>query len=71
MKIKLLALKLKEIIFNSTGVNWRKFMKITSKISDLVKEIKYTQNKYIWMKAVLGIMTTDTEIQKWQWKNVS
>ena len=25
----------------------------------MIKKIKYTQNKYIWMKAALGIMTTD------------
>ena len=25
-----------------------------------MKKIKYTQNKYIWMKAAMGIMTTDT-----------
>ena len=35
--------------------------KILSKISELVEKIKYTQNKYIWMKAALGIMTTDTQ----------
>ena len=23
--------------------------------------MKYTQNKYIWMKTALGIMTTDTQ----------
>ena len=27
----------------------------------LIKNIKYTQNKYIWMKAALGMMTTDTQ----------
>ena len=27
----------------------------------MVDKIKYTQNKYIWMKAALGIMTTDTQ----------
>ena len=32
-----------------------------SRISELVEKIKYTQNKYIWMKAALGIMTTDTQ----------
>ena len=25
------------------------------------KKIRYTQNKFIWMKAALGIMTTDTK----------
>ena len=28
---------------------------------DLINKIKYTQNKLIWMKAALGIMTTDTQ----------
>jgi glutamate N-acetyltransferase/amino-acid N-acetyltransferase len=32
-----------------------------NKIPDLIQKIKYTQNKYIWMKAALGIMTTDTQ----------
>ena len=27
----------------------------------MINNIKYTQNKYIWMKAALGIMTTDTQ----------
>ena len=27
----------------------------------MIDKIKYTQNKYIWMKAALGIMTTDTQ----------
>ena len=30
-------------------------------IPDLIEKVKYTQNKYIWMKAALGIMTTDTQ----------
>ena len=34
--------------------------KIRNKIPDLIDKIKYTQNKLIWMKAALGIMTTDT-----------
>ena len=28
---------------------------------NLINKIKYTQNKFIWMKAALGIMTTDTK----------
>ena len=35
--------------------------KIKIKIPELIDKIKYTQNKYIWMKAALGIMTTDTQ----------
>ena len=56
-------IKSKEIIFGCTGTIGETFPedKIKSKISDLVKNIRYTQNKYIWMKAALGIMTTDTQ----------
>ena len=53
----------KGIIFGCTGTIGERFPeeKITNKISDLVDNIKYTQNKYIWMKSALGIMTTDTQ----------
>ena len=56
-------IKPKEIIFGCTGTIGEKFPeeKIKDKIPDLVESIKYTQNKYIWMKAALGIMTTDTQ----------
>jgi len=56
-------IKSKNVIFGCTGVIGEKFPeeKIKSKIPDLIKNIKYTQNKYIWMKAALGIMTTDTQ----------
>jgi glutamate N-acetyltransferase / amino-acid N-acetyltransferase len=56
-------IKPKEIIFGCTGTIGETFPeeKIKSKIPDLVKMTKYTQNKYIWMKAALGIMTTDTQ----------
>ena len=56
-------IKKNNIIFGCTGTIGEKFPdeKIKSKLSDLVKNIKYTQNKYIWMKAALGIMTTDTQ----------
>ena len=55
-------IKLKDIIFGCTGTIGEVFPdeKIKNKIPDLVGRIKYTQNKYIWMKAALGIMTTDT-----------
>ena len=55
-------IKLKDIIFGCTGTIGEVFPeeKIKNKIPDLVNRIKYTQNKYIWMKAALGIMTTDT-----------
>ena len=53
----------REIIFGCTGTIGEIFPeeKIINSISDLVSKIKYTQNKYIWMKAALGIMTTDTQ----------
>ncbi len=56
-------IKAKDIIFGCTGTIGEVFPeeKIRNKISVLVNNIKYTQNKYIWMKAALGIMTTDTE----------
>ena len=56
-------IKPKHIIFGCTGTIGEKFPldKIKLKIPDLIKNIKYTQNKYIWMKAALGIMTTDTQ----------
>ena len=57
------VIKPKNIIFGCTGTIGEKFPedKIKFKIPDLIKNIKYTQNKYIWMKAALGIMTTDTQ----------
>ena len=56
-------IKPKNIIFGCTGTIGEKFPleKIKSKIQDLIKNIRYTQNKYIWVKAALGIMTTDTQ----------
>ena len=56
-------IKPKNIIFGCTGTIGEKFPeeKIKSKIPELIKNIKYTQNKYIWMKAALAIMTTDTQ----------
>ena len=56
-------IKPKEIIFGCTGTIGEIFPeeKILKKIPELVDKIKYTQNKYIWMKAALGIMTTDTQ----------
>jgi glutamate N-acetyltransferase/amino-acid N-acetyltransferase len=53
----------REIMFGCTGTIGEAFPyeKITSKISVLLDKIRYTQNKFIWMKAALGIMTTDTK----------
>ena len=56
-------IKPKNIIFGCTGTIGEKFPldEIKIKIPDLITNIRYTQNKYIWMKAALGIMTTDTQ----------
>ena len=50
-----------EILFACTGTIGEVFptTKIKNTIPDLIKKIKYTQNKYIWMKASMGILTTD------------
>ena len=56
-------IKSKEIIFGCTGTIGEIFPeeKIKVKLDDLINQLKYTQNKYIWMKAALGMMTTDTQ----------
>jgi glutamate N-acetyltransferase / amino-acid N-acetyltransferase len=53
----------KEIIFGCTGTIGETFPyeKIASLIPSLIHKIRYTQNKFIWMKVGLGIMTTDTK----------
>jgi len=50
-----------EILFASTGTIGETFPveKIKKSIPELIKKIKYTQNKYIWIKAAMGILTTD------------
>ena len=50
-----------EILFSCTGTIGEIFPteKIKKNIPELIKKIKYTQNKYIWVKAALGILTTD------------
>ena len=50
-----------EILFACTGTIGETFPteKIVSNITKLVENIKYTQNKYIWIKAAMGILTTD------------
>ena len=49
------------ILFGCTGTIGESFPteKIRKSIPELIEKIKYTQNKYIWTKAALGIMTTD------------
>ena len=56
-------IKSKEIIFACTGTIGEKFplKKIKNTIPRLIENIKYTQNKLIWMKAAMGIITTDTK----------
>ena len=53
----------KQIIFGCTGTIGEKFPyeKIANQTQSLVDKIRYTQNKFLWMKAGLGIMTTDTK----------
>ena len=50
-----------EILFGCTGTIGEKYPteKIKKSIPELIKKIKYVQNKLIWIKAALGIMTTD------------
>ena len=50
-----------EILFGCTGTIGEKYPteKIKKSIPELIKKIKYVQNKLIWVKAALGIMTTD------------
>ena len=51
-----------ELMFASTNYNYKfpsDVDKIRASLPDLIKKIKYTQNKYIWIKATMGIMTTD------------
>ena len=50
-----------EILFACTGTIGEPFptKKIMSNLNNLVDNIKYTQNKYVWIKAAMGIITTD------------
>ena len=50
-----------EILFGCTGTIGEQFPleKIKSSIKLLVDKIKYTQNKYLWIKAAMSILTTD------------
>jgi len=50
-----------EILFGCTGTIGEKYPteKIKKNIPKLIEKIKYIQNKPIWMKAALGIITTD------------
>ena len=52
-----------EILFGCTGTIGEKYPteKIKKSIPNLINKIKYTQNKLIWIKAAMGIITTDTK----------
>ena len=52
-----------QVIFGCTGTIGEAFPfeMIKKSIPNLLEATKYTQNKYIWTKAALGIMTTDTK----------
>ncbi len=54
-------IKPKDILFGCTGTIGEIFptSKIKDSIPELINKIKYNQNKYLWVKAALGIMTTD------------
>jgi glutamate N-acetyltransferase / amino-acid N-acetyltransferase len=53
--------KSNEILFGCTGTIGEPYPteKIKKSIPNLINKIKYTQNKLIWIKAAMGIMTTD------------
>ncbi len=50
-----------EILFACTGTIGETFPteKIKKAVPELIQKIKYNQNKYIWLKAAMGILTTD------------
>ena len=54
-------IKSNEILFGCTGTIGENFPheKIKKSIPELMNKIKYNQNKYIWIKAAMGMMTTD------------
>ena len=56
-------IKIKNLLFASTGTIGEIFPedKILDSIPHLINKIKYVQNKYIWMKSAMGILTTDTK----------
>ncbi len=56
-------IKINNLLFASTGTIGEKFPenKIIDAIPNLIDNIKYVQNKYIWVKAAMGIITTDTK----------
>ena len=59
---KPVKIKSNDIMFACTGTIGEKYplQKIQNNLENLIEKIKYTQNKYIWVKAGMGILTTDT-----------
>ena len=57
------AIKIKDILFASTGVIGEKFPvdKINQTIQELVEKLRANQNKLIWTKTASAITTTDTK----------
>ena len=57
------AVKVKDLIFASTGVIGEEFPvdKIKNRLSDLVDRLREDQNKMYWLKIASAIMTTDTK----------
>ena len=57
------AVKIKDILFASTGVIGEKFPtdKINQSVQELVEKLRTDQNKLIWLKTASAIMTTDTK----------
>ena len=56
------VVKITDLLFASTGVIGEDFpyLKIKSRIPELVKKLRIEQNKFVWFKAASAIMTTDT-----------
>ena len=62
-EIEPVKIKIKNLLFASTGTIGESFpeKKIINALPDLIEKVKYVQNKYIWMKSAMGILTTDTK----------
>ena len=57
------AIKIKDLIFASTGVIGEEFPaeKIKERLGDLVEKLRSDHNKMYWLKIASAIMTTDTK----------
>ena len=57
------TVKIKDIIFASTGVIGEKFLliKLIEPCLKLVQKLKIDQNKLFWLKVASSMMTTDTK----------